>query len=145
MDASTASFCDLEPMMADLGGGLSSFLNLRPVLQQIQDKINSKSDMNKSIFEEQLLENGEDPSFSSTDATPSPPPRARLAPKARLQIERASLPDYQEIQPLAAKLRDMVDLERVVVVVGFGEVGKCNWPFHYPIPKHNGSNISVCK
>ncbi|KAK4139720.1 uncharacterized protein C8A04DRAFT_32793 [Dichotomopilus funicola] len=124
MDASTASFCDLEPMMADLGGGLSSFINLRPVLQHIQDKINSKSDMNKSIFEEQLLENGEDhPSFSSTNPTPSPPSRDRLAPKARLQVEKASLPEYQEIQPLAAKLRDMVDLERVVVVVGFGEVG----------------------
>ncbi|KAK4153963.1 hypothetical protein C8A00DRAFT_33295 [Chaetomidium leptoderma] len=120
MDASTASFCDLEPLMADLGGGLSSFINLRPVLQQIQDKINSKSDMNKSIFEEQLLENGEDSSFSST---PSPPPRRRLAPKARLQVEKASLPEYQDIQPLAAKLQDMVDLERVVVVVGFGEVG----------------------
>lgn len=117
MDASTASFCDLEPLMADLGGGLSSFINLRPVLQQIQDKINSKSEMNKSLFKEQLRESGE--------VAPAAPHR-RLAPKARLQVERASLPEYQELQPLAAKLHDMVDLERVVVVVGFGEVGECN-------------------
>lgn len=106
--------------MADLSGGLSSSINLRPVLRQIKDKIDLRSEMNKSLFKEQLHENGEDPSASS----PPAPPRRLLAPKARIQVERASLPDYPEIQGLAAKLQDMVDLDRVVVAVGFGEVGK---------------------
>jgi fatty acid synthase subunit alpha, fungi type len=124
MDANTASFCDLEPMMADLSGGLSSSINLRPVLRQIQDKISLKSDMNRSLYKERLHESGEDSSASSPA-----PPRRLLAPKARIQVEKADLPDYRELQPLAAKLQDMVDLERVVVVVGFGEVSKCNRPF----------------
>lgn len=124
MVTNTASFCDLEPLMADLSGGLSSSINLRPVLRQIQDKISLKSDMNKLLFKERLLENGEDLSSSSPT-----PPRRLLAPKARIQVERASLPEYRELQALSAKLQDMVDLERVVVVVGFGEVGMCNRPF----------------
>ncbi|KAL2132505.1 hypothetical protein VTI74DRAFT_3724 [Chaetomium olivicolor] len=115
MDASTASFCDLEPLMADLSGGLSACINLRPVLQQIQDKINSRSEMNKSLFKEELRESGE-------AGLPAPPPR-RLAAKARFQVERPDLPDFQELEPLTASLHDMVDLERVVVVVGFGEIG----------------------
>ena len=119
MDASTASFCDLEPLMADLAGGLSSFINLRPMLQQIQEKIDSKSNMKKSLFAEDQFENDDESSSS-----PATAPRRLLIPKARLQVEKASLPDYEELQPLAARLQDMVDLERVVVVVGFGEVGK---------------------
>ncbi|KAL1836123.1 hypothetical protein VTJ49DRAFT_5548 [Mycothermus thermophilus] len=117
MDTSTAAYCDLEPLMADLSGGLSSTINLRPMLRQIQDKISLRSDMNKSLFKEQLHEAGQDPSASSSGQS-----RA-LAPKARIQVERASLPEYHELQPLAARLQDMVDLDRVVVVVGFGEVG----------------------
>ena len=119
MDSSTAAFCDLEPLMADLAGGLSSFINLRPMLQQIQEKIDSKSNMKKSLFEEEQFENDDDSSGS-----PVTSPRRLLTPKARLQVERASLPEYEELQPLAARLHDMVDLERVVVIVGFGEVGK---------------------
>ncbi len=102
--------------MADLGGGLSSFINLRPVLQQIQDKINSKSSMKKSLFTEQLCETSEDSS--------SAPARRLLASKARVQVEKASLPEFDELKPLATRLHDMVDLDRVVVVVGFGEFGK---------------------
>jgi fatty acid synthase subunit alpha len=123
MDTNTASFCDLEPMMADLSGGLSSSINLRPVLKQIQDKISLKSEMNRSLYKERLHESGDNSSGSSPA-----PPRRLLAPKARIQVEKAGLPDYHEIQPLAAKLQDMVDLERVVVVVGFGEVSKYNRP-----------------
>jgi fatty acid synthase subunit alpha len=121
MDASTASFCDLEPLMADLSGGLSSLINLKPVLQQIQDKIDSKSDMNKSLFKERLRESDQ------ASVTAAHPPRRVRAKKAMLQVERTSLPEYQDLQPLTAKLQDMVDLERVVVVVGFGEVGKRPW------------------
>lgn len=125
MDNSTASYCDLEPLMADLSGGLSASINLRPMLRQIQDKISLKSDMNQSLFKEQLLEAGQDPSTAL-----SAPSRRTLGSKARIQVERANLPDFHEIQPLAAKLQGMVDLDRVVVVVGFGEVGMCSPFFH---------------
>lgn len=114
MDTDTASLCDLEPLMADLSGGLSASINLKPVLQQIQDRIDSKSAINKSIYKEQLRE--------SDNAAPVS--RMPLQKKASIGFERASFPEYREIQSLASKLEGMVDLERVVVVVGFGEVGK---------------------
>jgi fatty acid synthase subunit alpha len=110
--------------LAVLSGGLSYYINLRTVRRLFQDKISLKSEMNRSVYKELLHESGD----NSSDSLPAPP-RRLLAPKARIQVEKASLPDYQELQPLAAKLQDMVDLERVVVVVGFGEVSKCNQPF----------------
>lgn len=124
MDSGTASLCDLEPLMADLSGGLSALIILKPVLQQIQDRIDSKSDINRSIYNEQLRE-GNEPSGATV-------PRMRMQKKASIGVERASFPEYREIQPLASKLEGMVDLERVVVVVGFGEVGKCYAAFAAP-------------
>ncbi|KAK6086184.1 fatty acid synthase alpha subunit [Seiridium cupressi] len=117
MDASVASFCDLEPLMADLTGGLSASMNLKPVLDQIQDNINSKSEINKAISREEVFESDE-------DASSLPAPR-KLSRKARIQVEHANLPDFKELLPLAANLQGMVDLERVVVAVGFGEAGPC--------------------
>ncbi|KAH8836271.1 hypothetical protein MCOR01_011769 [Pyricularia oryzae] len=48
-----------------------------------------------------------------------------MAPRARLQVDQMELPEWSDIQPLAKDLRGMVDLDKVVVVVGFGEVGPC--------------------
>ncbi|KAL2256706.1 hypothetical protein VTK26DRAFT_1254 [Humicola hyalothermophila] len=119
MDSSTASFCDLEPLMADLSGGLSSFVNLKPVLQQIQDKIDMKKEMNKALYKEKLRE----AELAMADSIAPAVPRKRRAKKAMVQVEKAVLPEYRELELLSSKMRDMVDLERVVVVVGFGEVG----------------------
>ncbi|KAH6651498.1 hypothetical protein BKA67DRAFT_330604 [Truncatella angustata] len=117
MDATVASFCDLEPLMADLTGGLSASMNLKPVLDQIQDNINSKSDIKKAIAKEEVFESGEDLSMV-------PAPR-KLSRKAKIQVEEVNLPEFKELQPLAANMQGMVDLERVVVAVGFGEAGPC--------------------
>lgn len=119
MDANTASFCDLEPLMADLSGGLSALMNLKPVLQQIQDRIDLKREMNKALWKEKVREGELAMAGVGTAA-----PRRKRTKKAMVQVERARLPEYGELQPLNAKLQDMVDLERVVVVVGFGEVGE---------------------
>lgn len=116
MDSGVASFCDLEPLMADLTGGLSASMNLKPVLDQIQENINAKSDIKKAVFKEETLEGSEAGAVVSA-------PR-KLAKKARIQVDSMNLPTYEELQPLAAQLQGMVDLERVVVVVGFGEAGK---------------------
>ncbi|KAI4595314.1 3-oxoacyl-[acyl-carrier-protein] synthase [Pestalotiopsis sp. 9143b] len=117
MDSSVASFCDLEPLMADLTGGLSASMNLKPVLDQIQDNINSKSEIKKAIAKEEAFESGEDAS-----AAPEPKKRSK---KAQIHVEEVNLPDFKELKPLAANLQGMVDLERVVVAVGFGEAGPC--------------------
>jgi fatty acid synthase subunit alpha len=124
MDTGTASLCDLEPIMADLSGGLSAFINLKPVLQQIQDRIDSKSDMKKSIYKEHLREGDE--------SSAAPMSRIPLQKKATIGLEKTSFPEYREIQSLASNLEGMVDLERVVVVVGFGEVGKFHSCFTLP-------------
>jgi fatty acid synthase subunit alpha, fungi type len=118
MDSSVASFCDLEPLMADLTGGLAASMNLKPILDQIQDNINSKSDVKKAIAKEEALDLGE-------DSSAKPAPR-KLSKKAQIHVEGLDLPDFKDLQPLAANLQGMVDLERVVVAVGFGEAGKSN-------------------
>ncbi|KAH8681837.1 fatty acid synthase subunit alpha [Xylariales sp. PMI_506] len=118
MDESVASFCDVEPLMADLAGGLSASMKLKPVLQQIQERINAKSEVKKAIYKEELLEDG------GREAARTPA-RRKLVKKAKIEVEAPDLPDFDELRPLAAQLQGMVDLERVVVVAGFGEAGPC--------------------
>jgi fatty acid synthase subunit alpha len=119
MDTHIASFCDLEPLLVDLSGGLEASMNLRAALDQIQERINSKSEVKRAIFREMALREEETQSSSSSLA----PATRKLNRRARIQVGNMDIPDYKELEPLAAKLQGMVDLDRVVVVVGFGETG----------------------
>ena len=115
MSEAVASACDLQPLVADLSGGLKAEMNLKVVLDQIQDGINSKAEVRRAISRDLAHE---------AEKAPAPVGTPKLAKRARLQVEKSALPAWEEISELNAKLEGMVDLERVVVAVGFGETGK---------------------
>ncbi|KAK8076207.1 hypothetical protein PG994_003479 [Apiospora phragmitis] len=117
MDDSVAAFCELEPLMADLTGGLSATMSLKPVLDQIQERINSKSDTKKAIAREDAQE--------KKSCGVAVPVARKLAKKAKIQVQDAALPEWSEIESLGAKLQGMVNLDRIVVAVGFGEISPC--------------------
>ncbi|KAK8091785.1 hypothetical protein PG997_002146 [Apiospora hydei] len=117
MDDSVASFCELEPLMADLTGGLSATMSLKPVLDQIQERINSKSDAKKAIAREDAQE--------KKSCGVAVPVARKFTKKAKIQVEDAGLPEWSEIESLGAKLQGMVNLDRIVVAVGFGEISPC--------------------
>lgn len=134
MDSGVAGFCDLEPLMADLSGGLSANqVNLKAVLGEIREKVAQRSGIQKAVWQEGKVERGErgsDDSQAMVSITALGLPvdsrkkKRKVAKKARIQVEKVTMPDYQDLEPLAAKLQDMIDLEQVVVVAGYGEVGK---------------------
>ncbi|KAM7196700.1 3-oxoacyl-synthase [Rhypophila sp. PSN 637] len=130
MDSGIAGFCDAEPLMADLSGGLSAGqVNLKTVLGEIREKVAQRSEIQKAVWKEGRVERDEGGAVLTTSSLGLPvkdeKKRKRRAKKARIQVEKVSMPDYQDLAPLAAKLQDMIDLEQVVVVTGYGEVGPC--------------------
>ena len=101
-----------EPLVADLSGGLGTIKNLKDMTTNIRESMTRRSDELRAIAKEEALESHE------------PEVEEALEEKANFDCNFPKLPDYQsEIQPLTRSLRGMVDLDRVVVITGFAEVG----------------------
>ncbi|KAH9904934.1 hypothetical protein F4778DRAFT_780102 [Xylariomycetidae sp. FL2044] len=117
MDAAIATLCDTEPTKADLSGGLSSTMNVRTALNEIQREISTGVDIQRALLKEQQeMQGGQ-----------AAPERARtkISKKARIRIDGIDLPEWGDIAKLTENAEPIVDLDRVVVVVGFGEAGPC--------------------
>ncbi|KAH7122773.1 hypothetical protein B0J11DRAFT_490138 [Dendryphion nanum] len=110
-------FSQTEPLLADLSGGMSTFPNLKEEVAAIRKEISDISSSRRALIKEQKAD------FDGPIATS---PSSSLAPfkkRANIKFDFPRLPDYSsEIEHLSS-LEGMVDLEKVVVVVGFGEVG----------------------
>ena len=119
MQAPVASCCEVEPLVADLSSGLASNTSLRDTLDRIQETLNSESAIKRAIAEETTRDEQ-----VISGARPLSIPR-KINRRARIRPELYKLPDFKtEIEPLASGLHGLVDLDRVVVVVGFGETGE---------------------
>lgn len=111
--------CDTEPLVADLSGGLGSGSGVHHLLNKLRDTINSRSEIKRALAAEKAIEEKE-------MNPPSTSPLSRvLKRRANIKFDFPAMPNYAaEIKPLHGKLGGMVDLDRVVVVVGFGETGQ---------------------
>ncbi|KAI9769934.1 MAG: 3-oxoacyl-[acyl-carrier-protein] synthase [Geoglossum simile] len=114
------SLCQVEPVFADLNGGLQFIPNLKDLMSQLRKDILETSEVRQAVTKETAIENkivhGEDGEALYKKVT--------VEPRANIKFAFPELPDYKtEVEPLSQKLRGMVDLERVVVVTGFSEVG----------------------
>lgn len=119
MASPVASYCELEPLLADISGGLSAHSSLRALLDQIQSSFNTRSEVRRALKKESALEEE-----AVSGAALSKTVNRKLNRRARIKLNDYKLPDYaSEIAPLSAQLQGMVDLDRVPVIVGFGETG----------------------
>ena len=94
--------------------------NLKELMSNLRKDITETSEVRRAVTKETSLENkvvnGEDSEnlYKKVD----------VQPRANLKFDFPKLPDYEkEIAPLNKDLKDMVDLEKVVVITGFSEVG----------------------
>jgi fatty acid synthase subunit alpha len=105
-----------EPLIADLSGGMSAVPDLKGEIANIRKELSELSSSRRALLKEQKAE------FDMPLTTKS----NSLAPfkkRANIKFDFPRLPDYtNEIEHLAS-LEGMIDLEKVVVVAGFGEVG----------------------
>jgi fatty acid synthase subunit alpha len=120
MSPAIVDMCQMEPVFADLNGGLQFLPDLKDMMTKLRSEIMEKSTVRQAVTKETALEdkivNGEDSAALYK--------KVNIEPRANLKFDFPELPDWKkDIQPLNANLKGMVDLEKVVVVTGFSEVG----------------------
>ena len=114
------NLCQNEPVWADLNGGFQFLPNVKEIMTELRKDITEKSEIRKAVTRETSIEhkivNGE-----SSEALYKKPV---VEPRANIKFEFPPLPDWKsEVESLNADLKGMVDLDKVVVVTGFSEVG----------------------
>lgn len=112
--------CQSEPVFADLNGGLQFIPNLNEAMTKLRKDIMETSEIRKAVTKESAIENsivnGADSEVLYKKKT--------IEPRANIKFDFPPRPDWKtEIAPHNDTLKGMVDLEKVVVVTGFAEVG----------------------
>ncbi|KAL9087121.1 MAG: hypothetical protein Q9159_003816 [Coniocarpon cinnabarinum] len=120
MSPAIVNLCQMEPVFADLNGGMQYLPNLKELMTDLRKELTETSEVRKAVTKETALENkivnGED-----SEALYK---KVQVQPRANMKFDFPQLPGWaSEVQPLNANLKDMVDLEKVVVVTGFSEIG----------------------
>ncbi|TQB74965.1 3-oxoacyl-[acyl-carrier-protein] synthase [Monascus purpureus] len=115
-----ANLCQLDPVWADLNGGLQFIPDLKALMSKLRKDIMETSDVRQAVMKETAIENkivnGEDSAVLYK--------KVIAEPRANIKFQFPHLPDWeQDVQPLNATLKGMVNLDKVVVVTGFAEIG----------------------
>ncbi|PUU74709.1 hypothetical protein B9Z19DRAFT_1103326 [Tuber borchii] len=108
MTPAIVDLCQIEPIFADLNGSFQYIPNLKDVTAQLRQNLLETCEVHKGVTAETSIEH----KIVNCEVS------EKLYQKATIQ----PAPQH-EIEPLAQNLRGMADLEKVVVVTGFTEVG----------------------
>lgn len=120
MAPAIVNLCQVEPVWADLNGGFQYIPNLKDLMTDLRKELTETSDVRRAVIKENAIEN----KVVNGEASEALYKKARIEPRANLKFDFPKLPDWDaEIKPLNEDLKGMVDLEKVVVVTGFAEVG----------------------
>ncbi|KAF1921272.1 hypothetical protein BDU57DRAFT_510005 [Ampelomyces quisqualis] len=114
------NLCQVEPVWADLNGGFQYIPNLKDLMGDLRKELMETSDVRKAVIKENAIEN----KIVNGEASEALYKKAKIEPRANMKFDFPKLPDWDtEVKPLNEDLKGMVDLEKVVVVTGFAEVG----------------------
>ncbi|KAF2473131.1 fatty acid synthase-like protein [Lindgomyces ingoldianus] len=114
------NLCQVEPVWADLNGGFQYIPNLKDLMTDLRKEHMETSEVRKAVIKENAIEN----KIINGEASEALYKKATIQPRANLKFDFPKVPDWEtEIKPLNPDLKGMVDLEKVVVVTGFAEVG----------------------
>ena len=120
MSPSITDLCQSEPVFADLNGGLQFLPNLKDLMTRLRKEITETSEIRKAVTREHALEN----KTVNGEASEALYKTAKVQQRANLKFDFPKLPDWKsEVEPINGDLKGMVDLEKVVVVTGFSEIG----------------------
>ena len=122
MSPAMTSICQVEPIIADLMGGMDTVDDFDTAVSAIREDINATAELRRAILSDEELDhqiiNGS-PKSSTTNEY-----QKKLEPRLNICVDFPKVLDYEnDIAPFHEKLDGMVDLERVVVVAGFSEIG----------------------
>ncbi|GAB7362022.1 hypothetical protein MBLNU230_g2056t1 [Neophaeotheca triangularis] len=120
MAPSIVNLCQQEPVFADLNGGLQFLPNLKDLMTKLRKDITETAEIRKAVSRENAVEN----KIVNGEESEALYKTVKVDKRANLKFDFPKLPDWKsEIEPLNTDLKGMVDLEKVVVVTGFAEVG----------------------
>ncbi|KAJ1994195.1 fatty acid synthase alpha subunit Lsd1 [Dimargaris cristalligena] len=107
-----------EPIWADLNGSLHFIPNLQEICQQLRHDLTYTSEIRRAI----VLENSLDFKIVHGPEAERAYQKQMVTPRANLKFSFPTLKPFTELTHLNY-LRGMLDLENVVVVTGYSEVG----------------------
>ncbi|KAH7913599.1 hypothetical protein BJ138DRAFT_606981 [Hygrophoropsis aurantiaca] len=112
------SITQVEPIWADLNGGMDRLPDLADITTRIRTGLNKKSELRRAIARDNALDfkviNGaEGERVLQT---------VNVVPRANFKFDFPALGSVSSLEDLK-KLRGIIDLEKVVVITGFAEVG----------------------
>ena len=120
MTPSIVNLCQLEPVFADLNGGLQFIPKLKDLMTDLRKEIMETSEVRKAVTKETAIEN----KIINGENSEALYKKVTIEPRANIKFKFPELPDWKtEVEPLNANLKGMVDLDKVVVVTGFSEIG----------------------
>lgn len=120
MAPAIVDLCQVDPVFADLNGGLQFIPDLKGLMGRLRKDIMDTSAVRQAVIKETALEN----KVVNGENSEALYKKVTTQPRANIKFQFPELPKWEEdIKPLQADLKGMVDLEKVVVVTGFSEVG----------------------
>ena len=139
MTPAITELCETEPVYADLTGSLNSISELKSVTMELRNEINECSERRKLLAREQVRESVIERGVSHQNYV-------RVEPRANLDFQFAPLPDYKtEILPIGNTLKGTVNLDKVVVVTGFSELGPVgNSRTRWELEAHGRLSLEGC-
>lgn len=120
MAPAIVNLCQIEPVFADLNGGLQFIPELKDLMTNLRKEIMESSELRKAVTKETAIEN----KIVNGEESEALYKKITIDPRANIKYQFPDLPDWtNDVEPLNANLKGMVDLDKVVVVTGFSEVG----------------------
>ncbi|KAJ2599136.1 fatty acid synthase alpha subunit Lsd1 [Coemansia sp. RSA 1721] len=110
-------YAQLEPLWADLNGGLQRIKNVAETMTEIRKQLAAESSKRRKVAMSYLGD------FATAVGHDVMPKQHDIEPLANHRHWFAQPPEHKDIKPLHQKLSGMANLDRVVVVTGFAEVG----------------------
>ncbi|KAJ7158521.1 fatty acid synthase [Mycena filopes] len=112
------SITQVEPIWADLNGGMDKLPDLADITGRIRSDLMKKSELRRAI----ALDNSADFKIINGVEAERLLQTVNVTPRANFRFDFPTLEPYENLSELSS-LRGMVDLDRVMVITGFGEVG----------------------
>lgn len=119
MTPQVAQVCQEQPVMADLNGGLQFIDNLKAFTSKLRGDLVQLADVRRAVSIELAIEH-KVVHGDGADAHYAP---VKVQPRANMTFAFPDMKPYSEIKAAAPDLEGMLDLESVIVVSGFAEVG----------------------
>ncbi|KAF8843701.1 hypothetical protein BDN67DRAFT_963867 [Paxillus ammoniavirescens] len=112
------SITQVEPIWADLNGGMDRLPDLAEITSRIRQNLNKKSELRRAIARDNALD------FKVITAVEDERvlQTVNVVPRANFKFDFPVLEPVSSLEELS-KIRGIIDLEKVVVITGFAEVG----------------------